>query len=60
MTATQRARKITRDVQINFRASKETKQLVDDLAQKHECSVADLMELALRALATPPKREGDA
>lgn len=47
----QRARKVTRDKQINFRASKETSDLLNELATLKDCSQADVIEAALPLLA---------
>lgn len=41
----------TRSVQVNMRATKATKALLDALADKLDCSAADVFEIALQALA---------
>lgn len=47
----QRARKVTRELQINFRASKQTRDLLNDLAAMKDISQADVIEAALPLLA---------
>lgn len=55
LTPRQRARKAVRVVQVNFRAAPETKALAERLAAHLDCSVADIMEQALHALAAERK-----
>lgn len=55
LTTRQRQRKAVRVVQINFRASAETKALAEQLADALDCSVADVMERAIQALAAQSK-----
>lgn len=46
---------LSRPVQINFRASKDTQALLKALADKLECSVADVIEQAALAMAKTHK-----
>ena len=55
-TAKQRASRAIRTVQINFRASLETKELLRKISQDRECSEADVMEMALKLLAKKKRR----
>lgn len=54
-TPKQRARKATRTIQMNFRAEPALKALADGLAAKLDCSVASVIDRAVRELA---EREG--